>query len=65
MIGALIPLAFVWMKARRRLAAFENQLPDLLIGIAASLKAGHSFKQALQAIVDEASSRRARSSSGC
>jgi tight adherence protein B len=52
-IGALIPLAFVWMKARRRLAAFENQLPDLLIGIAASLKAGHSFKQALQAIVDE------------
>ena len=52
-IGALIPLGFVWMKARRRLAAFENQLPDLLIGIAASLKAGHSFKQALQAIVDE------------
>ena len=52
-IGALIPLAFVWYKAHRRLAAFENQLPDLLIGVAASLKAGHSFKQALQAIVDE------------
>jgi tight adherence protein B len=52
-VGALIPVGFVWTKARRRLAAFENQLPDLLIGIAASLKAGHSFKQALQAIVDE------------
>ena len=45
-IGALIPLAFVYVKAHRRLAAFENQLPDLLIGVAASLKAGHSFKQA-------------------
>lgn len=51
--GALLPVAVVWVKAQRRLAAFENQLPDLLIGIAASLKAGHSFKQGLQAIVDE------------
>jgi tight adherence protein B len=51
--GALLPVGFVWMKARKRLAAFENQLPDLLIGVAASLKAGHSFKQALQAIVDD------------
>jgi tight adherence protein B len=32
---------------------FEDQLPDLLITIAASLKAGHSFKQGLQAVVDE------------
>ena len=52
-VGAAIPLVFVWTKGRRRLAAFENQLPDLLIGVAASLKAGHSFKQALQAIVDD------------
>ena len=29
------------------------ELPDLLITIAASLKAGHSFKQGLQAVVDE------------
>jgi tight adherence protein B len=28
-------------------------LPDLLITIAASLKAGHSFKQGLQAVVEE------------
>ena len=34
-------------------SAFEDQLPDLLITIAASLKAGHSFKQGLQAVVDE------------
>jgi tight adherence protein B len=51
--GAMIPVSWVWLKAHRRLQAFENQLPDLLIGVAASLKAGHSFKQALQAIVDD------------
>jgi len=51
--GLLLPLGFVWMKARRRLNAFENQLPDLLLSVAASLKAGHSFKQGLQAVVDE------------
>ena len=51
--GALLPVGIVWFKGQRRLQAFENQLPDLLIGMAASLKAGHSFKQGLQAIVDE------------
>jgi len=51
--GAAIPFVFVWLKMRRRLRAFEDQLPDLLITIAASLKAGHSFKQGLQAVVDE------------
>jgi tight adherence protein B len=51
--GALLPVSIVWYKGHRRLQAFEDQLPDLLIGIAASLKAGHSFKQGLQAIVDE------------
>lgn len=51
--GALIPFALVYRRMRTRLNAFETQLPDLLITIAASLKAGHSFKQGLQAIVDE------------
>ena len=32
------------VKATRRLKAFENQLPDVLITLAAALKAGHSFK---------------------
>jgi tight adherence protein B len=48
-----IPVVFVWIKATRRLKAFENQLPDTLITLAAALKAGHSFKQGLQTIVDE------------
>jgi tight adherence protein B len=52
-LGGGIPYGVVWFKARRRMRAFENQLPDILITMAASLKAGHSFKQGMQAIVDE------------
>lgn len=52
-VGAAVPFLFVWLKMRKRLRAFEDQLPDLLITIAASLKAGHSFKQGLQAVVEE------------
>jgi len=51
--GWMVPVGFVWFKATRRLSAFENQLPDVLITLAAALKAGHSFKQGLQTIVDE------------
>jgi tight adherence protein B len=51
--GASAPVGLVWFKAVRRLSAFENQLPDVLITLAAALKAGHSFKQGLQTIVDE------------
>jgi tight adherence protein B len=52
-MAGMIPSAWVWLKMRKRLKAFEDELPDLLITIAASLKAGHSFKQGLQAVVDE------------
>jgi tight adherence protein B len=51
--GAFLPYAYVALKGRRRLKAFENQLPDLLTTVAASLKAGHSFRQGIQAVVDE------------
>jgi len=52
-VGGAIPVFFVRRRMKRRLIAFEDQLPDMLITIAASLKAGHSFKQGLQAVVDE------------
>ena len=52
-VGVLGPLLFVAFKANRRAAAFEDQLPDLLMSIASTLKAGHSFKQGIQAVVDE------------
>jgi tight adherence protein B len=51
--AGMIPFSWVWLKMRKRMRAFETQLPDMLITIAASLKAGHSFKQGLQAVVDE------------
>ncbi len=51
--GGAAPIVFVWMKAKRRLAAIDAQLPDVLITLAASLKAGHSFRQSIQAVVDE------------
>ncbi|MGH2921866.1 MAG: type II secretion system F family protein [Gaiellaceae bacterium] len=51
--GGFLPIAYVWFKASRRTKAFENQLPDVLITLAAALKAGHSFKAGLQTIVDE------------
>ena len=52
-IGFSLPLFFVRLKATARLRRFENQLPDLLITIAASLKAGHSFRQGIQSAVEE------------
>jgi tight adherence protein B len=52
-LGGSIPILFVVLKARRRLTAIDDQLPDLLVTLAASLKAGHSFRQGIQAVVDE------------
>ena len=51
--GFMIPVGFIWWKARQRLNAIDEQLPDLLITLAASLKAGHSFRAGIQAVVDE------------
>ena len=51
--GATLPIVVVWWKARRRLLALDDQLPDVLTTLAASLKAGHSFRQGIQAVVDE------------
>jgi tight adherence protein B len=53
LFGAAIPLVFVSFKARGRLKAIEESLPDLLITLAASLKAGHSFRQGIAAATDE------------
>jgi tight adherence protein B len=53
--GGTVPYFIVTMRVRRRARAFENQLPDLLATIAATLKAGHSFKHGLQAVAEESS----------
>ncbi len=51
--GAAAPPVLVWQKARRRVRKFEGQLSDLLIALASSLRAGHSLRQAIQAVVAE------------
>lgn len=52
-LGFVIPVLFVRFKAKQRLSRFENQLPETLITMAASLKAGHAFNQAIQSAVNE------------
>jgi tight adherence protein B len=52
-VGVFLPYAFLSMQARKRLKAFDEQLPDMLVTMAASLKAGHSFRQGIQSVVDE------------
>ena len=59
-VGGALPLLWVASKAKRRMKAFDNQLPDLLITVAASLKAGHSFRHAIQAVVEEGADPTAR-----
>jgi tight adherence protein B len=52
-VGAALPSLFVRFMARRRLNAFEGQLPETRITLAASLKAGHAFNSALASVVKE------------
>ena len=58
--GFLAPIGVIWFKASSRLKRFENQLPDLLITMAASLKAGHSFRHGIQSVVEEGAEPAAR-----
>src|SRR5205823_8576183 len=48
--GLALPVVVVWYKANGRLKRFDNQLPDVLITVAASLKAGHSFRQGIRSV---------------
>jgi tight adherence protein B len=52
-VGLVAPYFILRIKASRRLRAFEDQLPAALNMLAGSLKAGHSFRQAMQALVEE------------
>ena len=54
-VAFLAPLLVVRRKAAKRQKAFEEQLPDALVTMASSLKAGHSFNQALETIVTDGS----------
>jgi tight adherence protein B len=51
--GLVFPFAWVSAQGRRRLRAFDDQLPDVLMTMAGSLKVGQSFDHSMRAIVDE------------
>ena len=53
MLAAPLPWFYVVVRKKRRLARFEQQLPDALDMIARSLKAGHAFNGGLQMVVME------------
>jgi tight adherence protein B len=53
--GGAAPWIVLELKGRRRSRAFERQLPEILDTLAASLRAGHSFDQAVQALAEDMS----------
>jgi tight adherence protein B len=59
-LAAALPVLVVRTLRRRRLEAFEAQLPDTLNLLAGSLRAGYSFLQGLEAVVKETSEPMAR-----
>ena len=59
-IVAALPVIVVRQIRKRRLKAFEAQLPDTLNLLSGSLRAGYSFLQGLEAVVQETSDPMAR-----
>jgi tight adherence protein B len=53
LVGGLLPYAYVKRAASKRRKTFEAELPDVLVSVAASLRAGHSFAQAVSTIVKD------------
>ncbi len=51
--GGFAPILWLSRKARRRTARVRAQLPDVLMLLSSSLRAGHSFLQALDAVARE------------
>lgn len=52
-LGALVPFALLSRATAKRLSAFQSQLADILMIVASSLRAGHSFQQALDSASQE------------
>jgi tight adherence protein B len=54
LMGA-VPFLALWVKRKRRLAAFAKQLPEALELIARALRAGHSLASGFKLVADEMS----------
>jgi tight adherence protein B len=55
LVGAMVPVAAVSVTMRRRLNRLQGQVVDVLMILASSLRAGHSFLQALDLVGKEIS----------
>ena len=53
-VGGVIPYLVLLYKGGARQKAFDDQLADVLMTIAASVRVGHTFRQSMQAVVKEA-----------
>jgi tight adherence protein B len=51
--GGAAPVLWLRFKVNRRMGRLHEQLPDLLMILASSLRAGHSFMQALDMVTQE------------
>ncbi len=54
-LGTLAPLVYLRVRTVRKARRFSTQLPDALVLISGSLRAGHSFLQALEVTARETS----------
>jgi tight adherence protein B len=52
-IGAVLPFIWIKRKQRKRLAAFQAQLPDAIDMLVSAMKAGYSFQAAMNFIGEE------------
>jgi tight adherence protein B len=55
LMATFAPVLWLEMRRKRRIRAFEVQLPDVLNLLAGTMRAGFSFAQGLEAVADEAS----------
>lgn len=55
-IGAIIPKVILQRRSRIRLKKFNDALPEMISTIVGALRAGFSFPQALQSVMEESSS---------
>ena len=52
-VGAYIPFLLLSRRMKKRLNQLNDQLPDILMTLASSMRAGHSFLQALDTVSKE------------
>ncbi len=55
LVGAMLPLGWLWFKRRRRMKRFGAQLPEALELMARALRAGHSLPAGIQLVAQQMS----------